>query len=201
MRFMLRIVTGFLVMGLVGCASSRHGVIDDRTFYSTDNPNIRIDVADGFEMDQESERPSLYKFINMEEHRLVQIDYIKRSFKSKQNVDHYYNPLRWIFYKIPNCEELDKGETVILEKKWYYRDLVYHQSTASCTLVRDLGYFTADHDVLKVLYAQDLPPYECANWKDVENLDVKQHERVKRFLDSMETDIKISDYTPDPASQ
>lgn len=198
---MLLIVAGLLVMGLVGCTSVNHGIIDERTFYCTDNPNIRIDVADGFEMNQDSERSNLYTFINLEEHRLIQIDYVKRSFQSKQNIEHYYNPMTWIFYKIPDCKELDKGEMRILGKKWFYRDLVHHQSTASCALVRDLGYFTADHDVLKIIYAQDLPPYDCASWKNIENLNSKQHDRVKRFLHNMEADIKISNYVTDPAPQ
>ena len=201
MQFLRWITSALLVWGLVGCAASRHGIIDARTFYCTESLNIRIDVADGFEWEEESDRSNRYTFVNMVEHRLVQIDYVKRSFQSKQNIEHYYNPLGWIFYDIPNCKELDKGETEILEKRWYYRDVVHHNSTASCALVRDLGYFTDNKDVLKIIYAQDLPPYECASWKDIETLNSNQHQRVKRFLENLASDIRISTYTPDPAAQ
>lgn len=201
MRFLRWIASALLVWGLAGCAASRHGIIDERTFYSVENPNIRIDVADGFEWNKESDRSNRYIFVNMEEHRLVQIDYLHQSFKLKQRADHYYNPLGWIFYDIPNSKELDKGETEIMDQRWYYRDLVHHNSTASCALVRDLGYFTDDKDVLKVIYAQDLPPYECARWKDIETLDANQRRRVRHFLDNLASDIRISTYTPDPAPQ
>lgn len=110
-------------------------------------------------------------------------------------MDYYLNPLTWIFYRIPDSEEINIGETTILGKKWYFRDIVYHRSSASCYLIRDLGYFTSWHDIFKVRYSQEMPPYHCSSWKQIDNLDQEQQEYLKRFLNNMDEDVRISNYT------
>ncbi len=85
---------------------------------------------------------------------------------------------------------------MLFDQKWYYRNYVYHQSSSSCALIRDMGHFARNYAVLRVLYWQDLPPYKCNTWKDLNRLSAEQQEKLDRFLVTHQEDIKMSAYEP-----
>jgi len=190
--------TGFLLLVLCSCSSIDRGMIDNRSYYSSASPNIRIDIAEAFTINKEKSTSRRFEFLNKEERRFVLINFTA-GLLNENMVDYYDHPSKWIFFQIPNCEEIEKGEIEILGKEWYFRDFVYHQSTASCSLMRDIGIFTEGHDVLKVLYAQELPPYQCKRWKGFYKLNGDQQKALDRFLGNMALDVKKSNYTSEKA--
>lgn len=198
MRMTQWVLTAFLLLALCSCATIERGMIDKQSYYSTASPNIRIDIAESFTIVEEKSTSRRFEFLNKEDRRYVLINFMP-GLVNESIVDYYEHPSKWIFFEIPNCEEIEKGEIEILGKEWFYRDFVYHQSTASCSLIRDLGRFTERHDVLKVLYAQELPPYQCKRWKGFHNLGGDQQKALVQFLDNMALDVKMSNYTPEKA--
>lgn len=196
MRFKQLTIMVILLLLICSCTPVKRGMLNNHTYYSSSNPNIRIDVNDEFVLRQNAHGSGRYEFVNPEAHREVLIEY-EDIMVNENQVDYYENPLTWIFYAISGSEEITKGEIRILGKKWYFRDIVFHHSSASCFLIRDIGHFTDRHDILKVLYSQELPPYQCSSWKQVESLDKGQQKRLKRFLDNLDQDIRMSNYTPD----
>ena len=199
MRFATWIFIGFVLPVFCSCALTERGMMNHHTYYSTDNPNLRIDVSENFSLDETSKGANRYEFKNKEDRRFVLIKFIP-GLTNETNVDYYNHPLKWIFFNIPNCVEIDQGQIDILGKTWYFRDSVYHPSTASCSLIRDIGFFTDRHDTFKVLYFQELPPYQCRIWKEVYRLNGDQQNTYNRFLHNMALDVKMSGYTPEPAS-
>lgn len=196
MRLTQRVLIGFLLLALCSCATTQRGMIDSQSYYSTANPNIRIDIAESFAVNENTKSSQRIEFLNKEERRFVLINF-QRGLTNENFVDYYDHPSKWIFFEIPNCEEINTGEMQVLGKIWYFRDFVFHQSTASCSLMRDMGIFTDGHDVLKVLYAQELPPYQCKRWKNLYRLAGDQQKALNRFLDNMALDVKMSNYTPE----
>ena len=185
-----------LAIWLTSCSLAGRGMLDNHTYYSSYGPNIRIDVDERFTYDRDTDSQYRYIFINEDAHRTVVIEFMPLRL-NERNVDYWHNPITWIFYDIKNSEEIAKGKMTIMGQRWYYRDLAYHYSTAECYLLRDIGHFSDKHDVLKILYAQELPPYRCKSWKDLSALDEAQQTRFERFLNSMAQDVQMSPYVPD----
>ena len=196
MRFWIWITAIFSMFLICGCTTVERGILNSQTYYSSQFPNIRIDVGDGFVLRQDADDSDRYEFVNPRLHRGVLIVF-EDPVVNENQVDYYHNPINWIFFKIPDSQEISKGEMNILGKKWYFRDLVHHKSSASCFLIRDTGYFTAKNDILKILYSQELPPHQCHSWKQLGSLDENQKERLDLFLSDMDQDIRISNYTTD----
>ena len=184
----------FAVMLLAcSCANTNVKMVDDQTFLSTDDPNLQIAVASDYELEKESDRRYRFEFFNEEEGRYVLIRYHQRPIHTR-NIDHFNNPSTWIFYDLPDCEDIDKGDIMLFDQKWYYRDYVHHESSASCALVRDMGHFTRNYAVLKVIYWQGLPPHKCNSWKGLNQLSADQQEKLDQFLKAHQEDIQMSVY-------
>jgi hypothetical protein len=196
MNMVLHLMIVMVVVIAGGCANTNVKMVDDWTFLSTDDPNLKIQVAPDYVRKQEDQRRYRYEFVNEEERRYVLIQYYHKPVHTR-NIDYYYNPATWIFYDLPNCEEIEKGELEMLDRKWYYRDYIHHGSTASCSMIRDMGHFTPKKAVVKVLYWQDLPPHKCQSWKGISHLSATQREKRGLFLNNHQEDIKISVYEPE----
>ena len=176
-----------------GCANARVKMVDDQTFLSVKDPNLQIEVAPDYVLKKDAARRYRFEFFNEEERRYVLIHYLQRPVHTS-NIDYFNNPATWIFYDLPDCEDIEKGDFQLFDHKWYFRDYVYHQSTSSCALIREMGHFARNYAVLKVLYWQDLPPYKCSTWKGMSRLNAEQQERRNRFLTTHQEDIKMSSY-------
>ncbi len=186
----------FAVMLLAcGCANTNVKMVDDQTFLSTDAPRLQIAVAPDYEFRKDTDHRYRFEFFNQEEGRYVLIQYRQRPIHTR-NIDYFNNPSTWIFYDLPDCEDIDKGDLILFDQKWYYRDYVYHQSSSSCALIRDMGHFARNYAVLKVLYWQDLPPYKCNAWKNLNHLSADQQKKLDLFLKTHQEDIKMSVYAP-----
>jgi hypothetical protein len=182
---------------LSACANTNVKLVDEHTFVSSDSPNLKVQVAADYERRTEDRRQYRYEFVNNEEGRYVLIQYFHKPVHTR-NIDYYYNPLTWIFYDLPDCDEIEKGELMRLDMKWYYRDFIHHPSTASCAMIRDMGYFRPKGAVVKVLYWQNLPPHKCQTWKDLGRLSAAQQARREQFLKHHQEDITMSIPAPTP---
>ncbi len=198
---MLRENKGIMVMcvcvwiGLTACLNKR-GALDDRTFFSTHYPNIKIEMSEDFTYQKGDPGSYKHQFFNEEAHRYIFIHY-QLHVANEGTVDYYENPERWIYSEWPDTTEIEKGRMEILGKNWYFRDSVCHTSTASCAMIRDLGLFTYRHDVLKMLYVRELPPYTCGQWKSASGLTEAQTQYRKEFLDDFDADVTITNYPLD----
>lgn len=180
-----------VVLGVFGCTASSVNMVDEHTFLSTHEPKLRIEVASGYTLKKDSAKRYAYEFINEEEHRYILIRYTPKPVHTT-NIDYFENPAKWIFYAIPNCDVIDKGEAELFGQKWFYRDIIHHPSSAQCAMVREMGCFTPSHAVLKVLYLQDLPPYKCSSWEGVRSLGPEQQAKFDLFLKNHTDDIRMS---------
>ncbi len=179
-------------LGLTGCLNKR-GVIDEHIYFSTHYPNIQIEMSKDFSYKKGDPGSYKHQFINEEAHRYIFIHY-QLHVANEGRVDYYENPERWIYSKWPDTTEIAKGRMDILGQKWYFRDSVCHTSTASCAMIRDLGRFTGRHDVLKMLYVRDLPPYTCGQWKTASSLTEEQKQHRDEFLKDFDADVEITNY-------
>ncbi len=189
---------GVCVLGLTcSCANTAIKMVDDRTFVSVSDPSLQIELAPDYVHKDDTGRRYRFEFTNEEEGRYILIQYFQRP-NNERSVDYYYNPTTWIFYEIPDCEDIDKGEVELFDRTWYFRDFIHHESSASCSMIRDMGHFTRRHAVLKVLYLQNLPPHKCRSWKGMGQLNPEQQAFRERFLTNHQNDVRMSVYTPPP---
>jgi hypothetical protein len=187
-----RPLTAVLLTALLGaCTNTNVMLVDDRKFLSSGSPNLEIQVAADYERRPEDHRQYRYEFVNDEERRYILIQYFHKPVHTR-NIDYFYNPLTWIFYDLPDCDEIEKGDLSLLDMKWYYRDYIHHPSTAGCAMVRDMGHFSPKQTVVKVLYWQDLPPHKCRTWKGFDRLSAAQQDKRAQFLKHHAEDIKMS---------
>lgn len=111
-------------------------------------------------------------------------------------MDYYNHPDHWIYAQFPNSVEIERFEIDMVGEKWYVRDAIRHVSPQSCFIYRDLGVFTVMHDVLKLIYFWEIPPYLCGDWKYSDSLSNSQLKYLKEFRDGFVKDIEITDYHP-----
>lgn len=176
-----------------GCTASRVRLVDEHTFLSMHEPKLQIEVDSGYTLKKDSQTRYSYEFLNEEEHRYILIQYRPKPIHTN-NIDYFEHPSKWIFYNIPNCDEIETGEIEVYSQKWYYRNFIHHVSSAQCAMVREMGCFTPSHAVLKVFYLQDLPPYKCPSWEGVSRLGAEQRAKYDVFLNNHRRDIQMSAY-------
>lgn len=194
----MRINKGLIIICLTmlsmnsGCISHR-GVLDNNTYYSTKSPSLQVKIKDEFEYRKGESGQYQHQFLDNENHRLVYIHFTAHM-PNETSVDYYENPDGWIYASIPDSVELERFNMHEAGEKWYVRDIVHHVSTVACLMIRDLGVFTDDHDVLKMLYLWQMPPYVCKDWKSKESLSEAQQQYLNEFRSGFSEDIKISKY-------
>lgn len=182
-----------VLVATFGCADNRRGVMENNLYYSTQSPNVQIKVRDKFKYRRGATGEFRHQFFDNEGHRIVYIHYVP-SEPNETQVDYYYHPDQWIYEQFPNSVEIERFEMDMAGEKWYVRDAVRHVSTASCYMFRDLGVFTDMHDVLKLIYFWEMPPFICKDWKFTDSLSDSQQQYLKEFRDGFAEDIEVTNY-------
>lgn len=185
----------FCFLVLPNCLHSpvKRGMLDANTYYSTHSPNIQITVNPDFSYRSGKKGQFKHQFINSKDQKYIYVHHFKRMTNETQ-VDYYHNPMNWIFNKFQNAVEIDRGTTLILDKKWYYRDCLMPLASGGCLLIRDLALFTEKHDRLKILYEKKLPGFKCRDWREYSHLSGRQKRLVRRFVANFSNDVEISQF-------
>lgn len=178
---------------LSGCVTTKRGMRDNNTFYSTMNPRLEINFGENFEYRKGVLGQYQHQFIDQENHRTAFIHVFLHEANQTQ-IDYYDNPEKWIFQAPSGSSEIKRFATKMYGEKWYIQDFVYHPSTANCLLIRDLSTFTDAHDVFILRYTWEIPPYKCEDWKNTASLGEEQKQFLEKFQAGFAEDIKIDSY-------
>lgn len=191
-QFIVLSLTTLIFIGCQGAIGVKRGLLNNSTYYSTSNPNIKIVVNDEFQYPSEQERNE-HKFVNTEKHKWVYIRYYPPH-PNPNIVDYYNNPDSWIFNNYNGSIELDRGKMEMLSDTWYYRDCFWQASSSTCAIIRDLGNFTSNHSTFKIIYIVEQPPHNCSEWHNDKSLSKKQQDVYNQFLEDLANDLKITNY-------
>ena len=184
----------FTMLAMVaGCGMTQRGMKEKNTYFSTQYPGVIIKFGDNFEYHEGDRGEYKHQFIDNENHRLAFVHVFLHP-PNETQIDYYHNPERWIYSSPPGSLELNRFVTYMIGEKWYVQDYVYHPSTASCALMRDLSAFADNHDVFKVRYSWEIPPHHCEQWKSVTSLSAAQQEHLKKFQQAFNEEVQITPY-------
>lgn len=182
-----------LLLGISGCSHTKRGMLDNNTYFSNQNPNVQITLGENYEYHKGERGQYQHQFSDQENHRMVFVHVFLHNANQTQ-VDYYDNPEGWIYSTPPDSVELNRFVAEMIGEKWYVQDVVYHPSTAACVLIRDLAVFTDAHDVFKLRYSWEIPPYKCDNWKTANSLSSSEGEYFNKFVAAFSDDVTIREF-------
>lgn len=181
------------LLAISGCSLTKRGMLENNTYFSNKNPSVQITLGENYEYHKGGRGQYQHQFSDQENHRMAFVHVFLHDANQTQ-VDYYNNPEGWIYRTPPNSVELNRFVTEMIGEKWYVQDAVYHPSTAACVLIRDLSVFTDTHDVFKLRYSWEIPPYKCDNWKTVASLSSSEGEYFNKFVAAFSHDITIKEF-------
>lgn len=176
-----------------GCIHTKRGMLENNTYFSNQNPSVQIRFGQNYEYHKGGRGQYQHQFTDQEKHRMAFIHVFLHAANQTQ-VDYYNNPESWIYSAPSGSVELNRFVTEMIGEKWYVQDAVYHPSTASCVLIRDLSVFTDTHDVFNLRYSWEIPPYKCGNWKTVNSLSLSEQQYFDKFLAAFAEDVIITEF-------
>ena len=182
-----------MLMLISGCSHTKRGMLGNNTYFSNQYPSVQITFGQNYEYHKGGRGQYQHQFSDQENHRMAFVHVFLHDANQSQ-VDYYNDPEGWIYSTLPDSVELNRFVTEMIGEKWYVQDAVYHPSTAACVLIRDLSVFTETHDVFKLRYFWEIPPYKCDNWKTVDSLSSSEQQYFNKFLAAFSDDVMLTEF-------
>ncbi len=186
-----------IMLGIYGCGTKAYrGVTENNVYFSSQNPNVQIKINGNYKYRKGTVGKFKHQFLNPGDRRGVYIHFWANDLE-KSLIEHYHNPDHWIYQSIKGGVEIERLRMELAGIKWYVRDVVAHNATDDCHMIRNIAVFTERYDVFKLLYFEIIPPYSCKDWKTADSLNVSQQKFLDHFRNSFEEVIEITAYSQD----
>ena len=174
-----------------GCIA-RRGMLTDKIYYSNSSPNLQIEVNPSFKYEKGGRNEFDHKFTDLKNGRWFFLDYYIGSANDTQ-VDYYNHPSQWIYEGIPEDSIINKGDTELLGKKWYFANTLSRKSNG-IAFSKYLRRFTDRHNVFTIKYVKWYPKKECGMWNYSLALDVEKSMFLAKFDESLKKAVTITPY-------
>lgn len=185
------VIVIFLVPLLLGCTAKR-GMLSDSIYYSSDNPNLQIEVKSAFQYKKGEKGKLDHQFFFPNGGQWLYIHRYTFESANMTQVDYYDHPSHWIYYGIPTDTILTKGETEILGKTWYFANNLNYNDIG-CYVIKNLRRFTSDNNVFSIRYIHRY--YTCDKLESPLVLDSGTEKLLKEFEKSFRKAVTITSYS------